>query len=74
MVPQAQPGAVAVYENSGGRVTLTIVDGKVTGLDGTSQGVYKVATGAMAGLAGKSFTTTFHSIAGGRFILEETIE
>lgn len=69
-----RPGAFAVYQNSEGKVSLTVTDGKVTGLSGTSKGVYKTATGGMASLAGKSFRSTFKSIGGGQFVIEETIE
>ena len=67
-------GAFAVYQNAEGKVSLTVVDGKVTGLTGTSKGVYKMATGGMASLAGKSFTSTFKSIGGGQFVIEQSIE
>lgn len=69
-----KPGAFAIYQNSEGRVSLTITDGKVTGLTGTAKGVYKTATGGMASLAGKSFTSTFKSIGGGQFVIEATVE
>ena len=69
-----KPGAFAVYQNFEGKASLTVVDGKVTGLTGTSTGVYKTATGGMAPLAGKSFSSTFKSIGGGQFVIEATIE
>ena|SRR5664279_581529 len=68
-----KPGALAVFQNSESKASLTIVDGKVTGITGTSNGVYKTATGGMASLAGKSFTSTFHSIGGGQFVIEVTL-
>ena len=67
-----KPGAVAVYQVIEQHSTRTMTDGKVTGFSGTGRGVNKLATGSMASLAGKSFTFTFKSVAGGQFLLETT--
>lgn len=69
-----RPGAIAVYQNSEGKISLTMTDGKVTGVTGTAKGIYKTATGSMASLAGKSFTSTFHTIPGGQFVIETTVD
>jgi hypothetical protein len=47
-----------------------MADGKVTGFTGTSKGVYKLSAGSLASLAGKSYTTTFHTIGGGQYVVE----
>ncbi len=69
-----KPGAFLVYQNSEAKASLTIVDGKVTGITGTAKGVYKAASGSMASLAGKSFSSTFRSIGAGQFVIETTVE
>jgi hypothetical protein len=69
-----KPGALAVYQNSDGKIALTTTDGKVTGVTGTAKGVYKTASGSMAPLAGKSFNATFHSTGPGQFVIEVTVE
>ena len=68
-----KPGAIAVYETSEQKTTLTMVDGKVTGFTGSSKGVYKLATGSLAPLSGKSYTFTYRSIPGGQFAVEIAI-
>jgi hypothetical protein len=67
-----KPGSVAVYQVIEQHSARTMTDGKVTGFTGASRGVYKLATGSMASLAGKSFTSTFRTIGGGQFLLETT--
>lgn len=69
-----RPGSLAVYQNTEGKVSVTVVDGKMTGFSGNSKGVYKTATGGMSALAGKSWTSTFKSIGGGQFVIEQTTE
>ena len=69
-----KPGGIAVYQNSAGTLSPTMSDGKMTGVTGTAKGVYKTASGSMASLAGKSFTSTFHSIGSGQFVIETTVE
>ena len=67
-----KPGAVAVYQVIEQNSERTMTDGKVMGFTGISRGVYKLATGSMASLAGKPFISTFRTIAGGQFLLETT--
>jgi hypothetical protein len=69
-----RPGALAVFENTEGKASLTLVDGRVTGIVGTSKGSYRYASGGMAALAVKSFTATFHSVGSGQFVIETTLE
>jgi len=69
-----KPGALAAYQNTEAKATQSVVDGKVTGITGTSRGVYKSATGGMASLAGKSFSATFRSVGGGQFVIETTLD
>jgi hypothetical protein len=65
-----KPGAIAVFQDNESALSLTMADGKVTGFTGTSKGVYKLSTGSLASLAGKSYTTTFHTIGGGQYVVE----
>ena len=51
-----------------------MTDGKVTGFIGTGQGIYKLATGAAASLAGKSFTYTAGPTGPGRYVIEFKVE
>ncbi len=68
-----KPGAIAVYETSEQKTTLIMVDGKVTGFTGSSKGVYKLATGSLAPLSGKSYTFTYRSIPGGQFTVDTIV-
>ena len=67
-------GGLAVYEETDAKYSLTLVDGKVTGFAGSSKVVIKAAGGNLAPLAGKTMTDAFHSIPGGRFVIERTID
>jgi len=49
-----KPGAIAVYQNSEGKIALTMADGKVADCVGT--GPLADGFGSAASLAGKSFT------------------
>ncbi|MDM0002831.1 hypothetical protein QTI24_29865 [Variovorax sp. J22P240] len=69
-----RPGMSAVFVLTDGKSSLTMADGKVTGFSGTAKGVYKVAAGAAASLAGKTFSSTFRSTAGGQFVIETVVD
>ena len=69
-----KPGAMVLYTVTEGSYTLTMADGKVTGFSGTAKGVYKLAAGAAAPLAGKSYTARFRSIERGQFVIETTVD
>jgi hypothetical protein len=65
-----KPGATAVYQESGGKLALTMADGKVTGWTATSRLTYVLATGGAAALAGKSFLITAKPTGPGQFTAE----
>src|SRR5208337_4800757 len=48
-----KPGATVVYVETGGKLALTMADGKVTGFTASTRGTNVVATGSAASLAGK---------------------
>jgi hypothetical protein len=51
-----KPGAIAAYQQTEGKLALTIADGKVTGASGSGAGRFTMATGAAAALSGKRYT------------------
>jgi hypothetical protein len=53
-----KPGATVVYQSTGGQLSLTMADGKVTGWTASGKGTNVVATGSAASLAGKPYTWT----------------
>lgn len=53
-----KPGATTVVEFTKGSVSLSATDGKMTGVTGSGQGVFPIAVGDAAGLAGKTWTYT----------------
>jgi hypothetical protein len=53
-----KPGSTLAWQGSGGKLTLTMTDGKVTGCSGSGRGVNTLATGDWAKLAGKGYTWT----------------
>jgi hypothetical protein len=50
-----KPGATAAYQESGGKLALTMADGKVTGWTATGRFTFVMATGSAASMASKSF-------------------
>ena len=69
-----KPGALVVIVLGEFKNALTMTDGKVTGFIGTGQGIYKLATGAAASLAGKSFTYTAGPAGPGQYVIEFKVE
>lgn len=73
MVARSAAGTyVAVFRDFG--VTLTMSDGRVTGWVAKTTGTYRLATGAAAALAGKTFSTVAKPTGSGQFLLEITDE
>ena len=68
------PGATVVYQEAGGKVALTMTDGKVTGFTASGQGSFRMATGSAASLAGKSYTFATKSTGQGQFAVEITVQ
>ena len=69
-----KPGAVAAYEQTEGKVALTLVDGKATGFTGSGRGRYTMATGAASGLSGKTYTFTFKTTGPFQFVVDYKID
>lgn len=67
-------GAVVVYQLGEFKNSLTMVDGKVTGFLGSGQGIYKLATGTAAALAGKTFSYTVRPAGFNQFVLDAKID
>jgi hypothetical protein len=69
-----KPGATSAYRISEGKIALVMTDGKVTGTTGSGKGVYTLATGTAAVLAGKSFTYSTKPTGPGQFALDVKVE
>jgi hypothetical protein len=69
-----KPGATAVYQDTAGKLALTMTDGKVTGFASTGRGSYLMAIGNAASLAGKSYTFTAKPTGPGQFTVELKVE
>ncbi len=65
------PGGTMAYSDSGGKIALTMADGKVTGFTASGVGNATLATGAAASLAGKTTNWTAKSIGPGQFTVED---
>jgi hypothetical protein len=65
------PGGTMAYSDSGGKIALTMADGKVTGFTASGVGKATLATGAAASLAGKTTNWTAKSIGSGQFTVED---
>jgi hypothetical protein len=62
-----KPGGFGVYQDTEGKIALTIADGKVTGFTGNGKVHWVVATGSAAPLAGKTFSYTIKSTGAGQW-------
>ncbi len=69
-----KPGASVVLVLGEFKNVLTLTEGKVTGFIGTGQGVYKLATGSAASLAGKAFTYTARPTGPGQYVIDFKVE
>jgi hypothetical protein len=65
-----KPGATLVVVDTGAKLALTMVDGKVTGWTASGRGTNVVATGSAASMAGKSYTFTAKPTGPGQFTVE----
>jgi hypothetical protein len=69
------PEGTAVYEEKGGKLALTMTDGKVTGFTFTGAvGTYLMGSGSAAGLTGKSWTVVIKPTGPGQFTAEATMK
>jgi len=69
-----KPGATTAYRINEGKIALIVTDGKVTGSTSSGKGVYTMATGSAASLAGKSFTYSTRPTAPGQFTIDVKVE
>jgi hypothetical protein len=69
-----KPGATTAYRIIEGKIALIMTDGKVTGSTGSGKGVYTMATGTAATLAGKTFTYSTRPTAPGQFAIDVKVE
>jgi len=65
-----KPGATAAYQNTEGKLALTMTNGKVTGFTGTGRGHYTMATGAAAAWNGKGYSFTFATTGPSSFVVD----
>lgn len=65
-----KPGATSAYQNTEGRIALTMTEGKVTGTTGSGKGRWTMATGAAATMKGKTYSYTFKSTGPGQAVIE----
>jgi hypothetical protein len=69
-----KPGGFAAYQDTEGKVALTLADSKVTGARGVGKVRWVFATGSAAPLAGKTFSYTFKTTGVGQWEAEATSE
>ncbi len=69
-----KPGGFAVYQDTEGKVAVTIADGKVSGFSGAGKVHWVIATGSAAPLAGKTFSYTLKSTGPGQWEANATSE
>jgi hypothetical protein len=62
------------YQDTDGKIALTITDGKVTGFTGSGKGRWTIATGSAAPLAGKTYIWTVKSTGAGQWEADLTAE
>lgn len=65
-----KPGAMSAFQQSEGRISLVLADGKVTGANYSGRGRVTLATGAAAVLMGKTYSYAGKSTGPGQFVLE----
>jgi hypothetical protein len=69
-----KPGGFAAYQDTEGKIALTITDGKVTGFTGSGKIRWIIAAGSAAPLAGKTFSWTLKSTGAGQWEADATSE
>lgn len=65
-----KPGAVTAYQQTEGKSSLVMTDGKPSGMTGSGRGRYTLATGSAAALAGKTYSYTFSMTGPNQFVVE----
>jgi hypothetical protein len=67
-----KPGSSLIYSSSEQKLTLIMVDGKVTGFSSTGRGTYTLGTGAAAALTGKGYTYVSKGTGFNQYVIEST--
>ena len=69
-----KPGAAVAYRITAGSLSLLMKDGKPAGWNASGKGVYTLATGAAAALAGKTFTWTAYATSHRTYVMESKVD
>lgn len=69
-----KPGAMASFQVIEGSTTLTMADGKVTGMTSTGRGVMKHASGTASVLNGKTYSHVVRLLGPSQFVIETTYD
>ena len=69
-----KPGVAVAYRVTAGSLTYVMKDGKPAGWNASGKGVYTMATGAAAALAGKAFTWTGYTTGPRSYVLESKVD
>lgn len=67
-------GVASAYRTTAGSLTFVMKDGKPVGWTATGKGVFTLATGAAAALAGKTFTWTANATGPRRYTMESKVD
>jgi hypothetical protein len=69
-----KPGSVAVYKVTGGTLSYIMQDGKPAGWTASGKGVYTLAVGGAAALAGKSYSWTARATGPRTYSIESKLD
>ena len=69
-----KPGTTLAYQNTRGKMSLMMSDGKVVGVQGSGRGRCTMATGAAAAHKGKAYGFTFKSTGPSQFEIDVTYD
>ncbi len=69
-----KPGSTVVWNAAEAKLELAMADGKVTGWTVSGRGIYPLATGGWASMAGKPFTWTGKTIGPAQYSFETKSE
>lgn len=69
-----KPGAVATYRATSGTLSFVMKDGKPVGWTASGKGVYTMATGSAAPLAGKAFSWTARATGPRAYVMESSVD
>ena len=69
-----KPGTTGAYRITAGSMSYVMKDGKPAGWNASGKGVYTMATGVAAALAGKAFTWTGYATGPRTYIIEAKVD